>query len=172
MEVAIYFFYFIWYTKHSPKTLRNYLNKCHNLSWSAERIVGELKPDGFGSFSHEYLFFPLHDQHLHPSATWYFWMWNQGRSSQEAGQHGNGYTFCSTAAFCYCLLMGFPCCHCCYCYMHLDMQYCAGNNQRELLSPQWRYTIQYSIGGWWHHNWGEQAHGNGWSKISGMLSNT
>ena len=27
-------------------------------------------------------------------------------------------------------------------------------------------------GGWWHLHWGGQARGNGWSGISGMVSNT
>ena len=29
-----------------------------------------------------------------------------------------------------------------------------------------------STGGWSHVNWGEGAHGNGWSGIRGMISNT
>ena len=30
----------------------------------------------------------------------------------------------------------------------------------------------YITGGWWHLNWGGRARGNGWSRISGMVSNT
>ena len=29
-----------------------------------------------------------------------------------------------------------------------------------------------TTGGWWHLNWGGQARGNGWSRMSGMVSNT
>ena len=39
--------------------------------------------------------------------------------------------------------------------------------------PQDLITLSLCItGGWWHLNWGEQACGNGWSGISGIVSNT
>ena len=41
--------------------------------------------------------------------------------------------------------------------------------------PSERVNGQLDIpttGGWWHLKWGGRAGGNGWSRISGMASNT
>jgi hypothetical protein len=34
------------------------------------------------------------------------------------------------------------------------------------------YLITLTTGGWWHLNWGERAHSNGWRGIGGMVLNT